>query len=479
MQPNGRFLKPISEQEKTIAAISQSSRDPRSLLLSAPIWPTLIKLAAPNMVGVIIQSTISIFEIWLLGGLGRAALAGVALVMPIAMLQAMLAGGAIGGAVSGATARAFGADRRDEAEAVLRIALLISIGASMLMATLLLSFGPAIYRFLGGHGETIEAALSYSNMLFAGVIAIWLYHMLASFLRGLGDTIRPAQTSVLITVIYVPAAWILIGGFGPIAGLGMSGAALAFVVAYLAGAVALLFHLQRGKAAISLRLRGPVPWSSASQILKSGLFAGSQSVLTIVTFLMITAAMGRLGTAALAGYGIGARIEILMIPFIFGFGGAMIAMVGANVGAGQHERAVAIAWRGILASAFLVGAVGLTLAFVPSLWAERFTDDPEVIGITQTYLQIVGPFYPFFAIGLAAYFASQGLRSLLFPVLGAWIRFVTIVIGFFALSLMNGFTPTSAFSIVAAAMLFYGCSIAIGLHLGPWRQQQPVQHHQG
>ena len=441
----------------------------RSVLLSGPVWPTLLRLATPNMIGVLIQSMIGIVDAWFLGQLGRTALAGVALVFPLFMLQNMLSAGAIGGAVAGATARALGAGDQARAEAVLRAAIVIAFGGSAAMAVLFLGFGSAIYGFLGGSGAVLQAALAYSDVLFAGVVALWLFNMLSSVLRGLGDTLRPALGLALVTAVHLPLAWLLIGGAGPVPGLGMRGGALAIVLAYAIGTVALFVYMLGRHAPLRLRVR-KVSWALLQQILRPGIFAGSQSVLTIASFLLITAMLGRFGEAALAGYGIGARIEILMIPIIFGFGGASIAMVGASVGAGDRDRAIGIAWRGSFASALLVGGIGLFLAIFPSVWAELFTDDAEVASVTRHYLQIVGPCYAFFGLGLSAYFSSQGLGSLFYPVLAAWLRFVLIAIGFAMLVLADYFNATAAFGVVAFAMVAYGSFVGIALYLGPWRR---------
>lgn len=422
------------------------------------------------MIGVVMQSMIGIVEAWFLGQLGRTALAGIALVFPMVMLQNMFSAGAVGGAIAGATARALGANDQDQAEAVLRAAIFIAIGGSVLMVALFIGFGTSFYGLLGGQGEVLAAALAYSDLLFSGVAALWLFNMLSSVLRGLGDTVRPALALCLVTAVHASLAWLLIGGIGPIPAFGMQGAALAMVLAYFAGTIGLLFHMLGRHAVLKLRLTGGVPGWLLGQILKAGTLAASQSALTIAAFLLITAMMGGLGTAALAGYGIGARIEILMVPVIFGFGGAMIAMVGTNVGAGLRDRAIGIAWRGCFASALIVGAIGLTLALMPALWAELFTDDVEVMSITRTYLQIVGPCYVFFGLGLSSYFASQGMRSLFFPVLSAWLRFALIAIGFAILVAMDAFSAIPAFWIVAGAMVFYGCFAAVSLHLGPWKR---------
>ena len=68
--------------------------------------------------------------------------------------------------------------------------------------------------------------------------------------------------------------------------------------------------------------------------------------MTNVTIALTTGVVGAFGPAAIAGYGIGARLEYLLVPLVFGFGAPLVAIVGTNIGAGQRERAVRAAWIG-------------------------------------------------------------------------------------------------------------------------------------
>jgi Na+-driven multidrug efflux pump len=171
----------------------------------------------------------------------------------------------------------------------------------------------------------------------------------------------------------------------------------------------------------------------------------------------------------LAGYGIGVRLEFLMIPIIFGIGGALIPMVGVNVGAGRRERALRIAWAGVAVAVFAVGAFGLIFAVQPEWWSRLFTAEPETLAATALYLRIVGPFYGFFALGLCLYFASQGLDSLAWPVIGTGLRLLLVVGGGLLLLAVDAASPAAIFSVVAGAMVVYGLFIAAALKLGPWR----------
>src|SRR5207302_11062763 len=136
--------------------------------LEAPVARTLVRLAWPNILVMLAQASMGPIETWFVSRLGIDALAGMALVFPGFMMMQMLSGGAMGGGISSAIARALGRERRDDADALVLHAIIINLVIGAAFAGLMLGFGPTYYRALGGDGATLQAALLYSNIVFAG-----------------------------------------------------------------------------------------------------------------------------------------------------------------------------------------------------------------------------------------------------------------------------------------------------------------------
>ena len=105
----------------------------------------------------------------------------------------------------------------------------------------------------------------------------------------------------------------------------------------------------------------------------------------------------------------GARLEYIMQPISFGFGTAIVAMVGTHWGAKKYARARAIGLTGVTTIAAVCGTIGLTVAIFPTLWLGLFSDDPDVFRIGGQYLHIVAPTYLCFGMGLGLFFVSMGL----------------------------------------------------------------------
>ena len=214
--------------------------------------------------------------------------------------------------------------------------------------------------------------------------------------------------------MYLALAPALVMGWGPFPRLGVAGTATANLGAFGLATLVLAVYLCSPRSPIRLSLRGlrfrrALFW----EILRVGAPGSLNTILTNLTVVLMTGLVGPFGTAALAGYGMGARLEYIQIPLVFGMGSALVAMVGTNVGAGQIARAERIAWTGAGLAAG-VTAVDRCSSPPPSRgpgWgSSRPTPRSHAAG--ATYLLIVGPTYGFFGLGLALYFASQGAGRL-------------------------------------------------------------------
>lgn len=437
-------------------------------LLDAPIAPTLALLAAPNVVAVAAQTAVSMAEAWYVSRLGIDALAGLALVFPLVTMMQMMSAGAMGGGGASAVARALGAGDTARAETLLVHIIVIAAAMAALFSFVILGFGRLMFSALGGQGEVLSQALAYSSVIFSGAVAVWVMNMLASAIRGTGNMVVPATVILTVAALQVGLGGALILGIGPFPQLGIAGAGAAQVIAFGLGGLFLIGYLRSGAGGLQLRLRGVrLEWRHFHEILRVGLLACISALLTCVTIIVVTGLVARFGPAALAGYGIGARLEFLLIPIVFGIGAALTAMVGTNVGAGNWPRARRVAWTGAAMAGVVVGAIGLTVGLWPDLWIGIYTTDPGVLAAGRTYLSIVGPAYVFFGVGMALYFASQGAGRMRWPLIAGVLRLVVAIGGGWLAAGVFGLD--GLFGAVAIGMALFGTVIAASIALGSWR----------
>jgi Na+-driven multidrug efflux pump len=273
-------------------------------LLAAPVLPTLLGLAAPNLVVILAQAAANFMESYFLGRLGTEALAGAALVFPLIMLMQMLSAGAIGGGISSAIARAIGGGRLADAEALALHAVIIALALGIIVGGAVYLGGPALYQAMGGSGPALTAALSYSNVVFAGAVTLWLLNSLASILRGTGNMVLPAAVAGVGAVALLGVSPALIFGLGPLPGLGVAGAGLALVLFYCIGSATLAAYLLAGRGSLRLSFRHPLRWRHFAEILRVGLLSATNAVLANLSVVIATGFAGAAGTGALAGYGL-------------------------------------------------------------------------------------------------------------------------------------------------------------------------------
>ncbi|WP_423879579.1 MATE family efflux transporter [Bradyrhizobium sp.] len=435
----------------------------RGKLLTGPVLPTLLRLALPTMTVLVAQTAVNIAEAYYVGYLGTDALAGVALVFPIFMLMTMMSNGGLGSGVASAVARAIGAGRKDDANALVlhSIVLAVIVGAIFTIGTHW--GGPALYRTLGGRAGALDAAVKYSNYLFAGAIPVWIVNFQAAALRGSGNVRVPAMVTLVGAMVLIPCSPLLIFGLGPVPSFGIAGAGMAFGIYYVAAMLVLLRYMKKGRSDLTLKL-GPLEGRLFKDILKVGLPSAVSTTLTNLTVVLVTGAVGLFGTQSLAAYGIASRLDYIMIPILFGLSTAVLTMVGVNIGAGQVVRAKGIAWTSSLVGAGLAGAIGVTVAIFPMLWVHLFSRDAEVVGLAAIYLRIVAPAYAALGFAFVIAFAAQGAGHVLWPFVGAASRLVLAAGGgWLAVSYFGGGMTTIA-AMVSASLVSYAliCLIAMG-----------------
>lgn len=443
--------------------------DPRTArLIEAPITATLIRLATPNMLVMMVQASLGLVETYFVGRLGTAALAGITLVFPAVMLMQMMSAGAMGGGISSAVARALGGGRREDADRLAVHAIAIAIGLAAVFSVSMLLGGRALYTAMGGSGEVLAAALIYSDIVFAGMVLIWLFNALANVIRGTGNMAVPAGVSIGLTVILVPLSPCLIFGLRPFPRLGIAGGGVALLVYYSLGVAALGWYLASGRSVVRLRLwRWRLEVRLFKEILRVGLVAALITVQTNATVAVTTALVGRFGPAAIAGYGVGSRLEYLLVPLVFGLGGPLVAMVGTNIGAGRRERALRAAWTGAAIAFALTETIGLVAAAFPIAWLGLFDRDPTMLAAGTRYLRLVGPCYGLFGVGMAFYFASQGAGRLRWPLAAAGTRFAIAVGGGWLAFRLTG-DLDCVFIALGGALAAFGSINAAAVALGAW-----------
>lgn len=459
----------MSASSATIAPLPSANPRLRAML-DAPIVPTLARMSWSNMLMMLAQSSTGLIETWFLAKLGTEVLAGVAVVVPVLMLMQSMSQGAMGGGISAAVARAMGAGNSAMVQQLARHALAINLLIGAVFAlTLSLGLRPLLSS-LGAQGVALDSACAYGRILFAAMPLLWAMNALASVIRGTGNMAVPGMVMCSGALLLVPLSPCLIFGIGPLPKLGVVGGAWALVAYYAIGTLVLGWYCVSGRCTAPLS-KGPLHWPPMRNILVLGGLACLNPIVTNALIALATAQVGHYGgTAALAGFATAARLEYLLFPIAFGLGAPMVALVGANIGAGQVERARRIALTGGGMAFALAEVIGVIAAAWPEAWLRMFGADVQLLETGSLYLRIVGPFYGFFALGLSLYFASQGAGRLKWPLLAGMMR-LAIFVGAGGVALAHGASLALYFVLGAAGMSVYGLSVLLSIAFGGWTRR--------
>jgi putative MATE family efflux protein len=439
-------------------------------LLTGSIIPLLLRFSLPNMLAMLATAVAVMAETRYVGEFGAAALAGMALVFPFMMLQTMMSAGSMGGGVSSAVSRSLGAGDLKSAHALAAHAFWISLIAGSLFTLLMSCLGQDMMAMLGGRDETLTQALAYCEVAFKGSVCIWIVNIFSSVIRGCGNMRTPSVTLFSVALLQVLFGGALGLGWFSLPQMGMRGVALGVVIANALGAVFLMSYLTLGYGPIKLRIfQTQLSSQYFYDILKVGLPACLSPFQTVLTILVLTRLVAAFGTQALAGYGIGARLEFLLVPIAFAIGVASVPLVGMAMGSRNFVRARQVSWSAAALATILLGAIGVIVVIAPGLWSQLFTQDPLVLESSSSYFLWAGPGYAFFGLGLSLYFSSLGAGRALGPVLAGTLRLLVVGLGGTLLLYLN--CPAwMVFALVSIGMLVYGLATVVFVKITPWAE---------
>jgi putative MATE family efflux protein len=445
---------------------------PLSSLLNGPITPTLLRLASPVLVVLALQTLVGVAETYFVSFLGTAALAGVSLVFPVFMLMTMMSNGGIGGGVSSAVARAIGAGRVRDAQALAMHAALIGVLCGGLFSLGVWLGGPLLFASMGGQGDVLANAMLYASIVFAAAIPGWVANLLAAALRGAGNVRVPAIVTAAGSLITLMISPLLVLGWGWIPSLGVAGAGIGVAIFNAGSAAALALFMRSSRSPIRLAVV-PLERRLFADILKVGLPSAAGTVVANLTVVLTTGLVGAHGRDAIAGYGLASRLDYLLIPLLFALGTAAVTMVGTNIGAGNVARARKVAWTGALVSALATGAIGFAAAIFPQAWLHLFSTEAAVVEVGSAYLARVAPFYALYGAGMALYFASQGAGKMAWPFAAGIVRlFVLLFVGSYWINGVQG-SLDGLYWIVGSSYFVFGAIIVFGMTSGlAWGDQR-------
>jgi putative MATE family efflux protein len=375
-------------------------------LLNEPPLRAIVRLAMPTTMVMLFAATSNVLFTYYVSRLGSEAIAAVSLVFPISLLAITAMVGGVGAGAASAVARALGGFRQQDAIAVAEHALMLSVAVGAVFGAVIVLGAPFFFRLMGGTGNVLEGATLFARILFAGAAITFCGAMFDSIMRGEGNVRVPAACSSASLVLQIVLAPVFMFVFG----WGLAGAAAAMLTSQLVATAARARYVFGGHGQVRPSLPPARPTlAPLLEILRVGIPASLGNIVNYVGLMVLTGIVARFGSGHLAAYGLGTRLDFLLLSLVYGFGAAILTLVGLAAGARRPERfTVYVVRAGAIMVALLLVPAG-AVCWNPGLWLRWFTEDQAVLDVGWRYFRIVGPSYPFLGVSMVVALALQGL----------------------------------------------------------------------
>ncbi len=427
-------------------------------------------LATPMMFGNILQTAFNIVDMIWVGRLGSAAIAAVAMSGSILMIIMTMIIGIATGTIA-MVARFIGAKENEKANNVAMQSLILSGVASSLLAIVGFGLAEEMLKLLGAKPEVVLLGTGYLRILLVGGVVMFLLFLTEAILRGAGDAFTPMIILIVATVLNAILDPLMIFGHGGFPRMGVNGAALATVISRGIGVVIAFHVLFRGSSHIHLQLRNlKVNFSLMWRMTRIGIPSSVQMSLRSLMGVILMAIVARYGTYAVAAYGIGLRIMMLVLMPAFGLAAAAATLVGQNLGAQKAERAHYSAWAATRFAMLIMGGVGILFFLFASNLVSFFNSNPQVVEIGTRYLKITSAGYLFIALGIVLGRALNGAGDTVSPMVITFISLWCLQIPL-ALLLPESFHlgVSGVWWAALAASVIHGIMITGWFQRGKWK----------
>ena len=437
----------------------------RDLILNGKMSKVILILAGPIMLNNIIQSIYNITDTYFVGQLGSTEMAAMTLVFPVIFFF-MSIGMGINIAGTSLISQYIGDNKKDSATKVAGEIVSVAFMISVFLGVPGGIAAPYIIKLMGGSGELLELATQFLRTMLFGMPTLFLFFAFTAIKQGQGDTVTPMKytaVSVALNIILDPI-FIFVLDFG------IQGAAYATVLArgiFAAYAIYTLFFHQNG---IIIDKEDLLLDQNVIKLIKVGIPSSVGQSMAAFGFMFLNGIIISFGQSTLAAFGIGNRINSLILMPAMGVGNALATIVGQNLGADQIDRAKkAVKTSALLSTLFLVIGGVIFFPFIPKVLS-LFSDDPLVINQGIRYLRLITlslPLMGFFQIFVGTFQGSgHTIYAMILMTGRLWALRLPMIM------LFKHYTNWGSNSVWYAMVLSNGitCLIGLGIYLtGRWQ----------
>lgn len=408
----------------------------RQSIISDPIGPTLYRLTVPMLFALVAIVGLGLVDSYFISFLGTTELAAIGFAMPITFLVTSIALG-FGMAISSLTSKLIGAERMGLAARLITDGFYLTFVTSIIVSVVLvLSIAP-LFSALGADDKTLPSIMDYMKTWSVGIVFMMITQVCSSTFRALGDTKTSAMIAIVMTLSNVILDPILIFGLGPIPAYGMQGAAIATVIAVLISMLIGLYYIAIKESLLVAAFPSLAEFKdNAKQLLEIAVPAILANVIVPLTGVLLTVVVAKFGTDAVAGFGVGVRIEAFSLMVVYAMSSTIPMFIGQNLGAQKTDRIIQVL---SLSFKFVLGfqlVVYIILVLLSGAIAALFSDQQSVQNTIQNFLFIVPISYGLSGIVILINVSMNVLGK---PKMALYINLIKLVVLCFPLALIGAY----------------------------------------
>ncbi|HEU4510583.1 MAG TPA: MATE family efflux transporter [Pyrinomonadaceae bacterium] len=450
--------------------VKESLRGSHRDYTTGPIGRSILLLAIPMVLEMLMESIFAVVDIYWVSYLGFEAAATVGLTESLLTLIYALAIGLSIGAMA-MVARRIGEKDPDGAARAAVQALVLALIVAIVLGVVGAPLAPRLLAFMGGSPWVIEHGVSFTRVMLAGNVTVVMLFMINAIFRGAGDAAIAMRTLWLANWINIVLGPCLIFGLGPFPELGIVGAAVATNIGRGTGALYAISKLVRSGGRFNIERRHlRIEPEIIGRLIKLSATGTFQVFIGMASWIGLVRIISSFGSNAVAGYTFGIRVILFALLPSWGMANAAATMVGQALGARDPERAERAVWKAGFYNMIFLGVVGLLFIFFAPQIIGFYTTDPNVAPYGIDCLRIVAYGFLFYAYGMVLGQSFNGAGDTWTPtIINLFVFWLWEIPLAYVLGVMLGYGPRGVFVAMMIAFSTLAVVSAAVFRRGRWK----------
>jgi len=459
-----------SEPQDLWRAIRESLRGTQRDYTKGPIGRSIILLAVPMVLEMLMESIFVVVDIFWVARLGPDAVATVGLTESMLTLMYAVAIG-LGVGATAMVARRIGEKNPEGAARAAAQAIALGLMVAVAVAIIGVSFADNLLAAMGGSPWVLEHGSGFTKVMFAGNATILLLFLINAIFRGAGDAAIAMRVLWLANALNIILGPCFIFGLGPFPELGVTGAAVATNIGRGTGVIYAFSRLIRSGGRFDLARRHlKLEPKIMARLLRLSSTATFQVFIGMASWIGLIRTISSFGSDAVAGYTIGIRVIIFALLPSWGMANAAATMVGQSLGAKKPGRAERAVWKAGFYNMICLGIVGLLFVVFARQIIGIFTKDSNIIPYGVDCLRIVAYGFLFYAYGMVITQSFNGAGDTWTPtIINLFVFWLWELPLAYTLAIVLGLGPRGVFLAIMIAFSTLAFVSALLFRSGKWK----------